>query len=181
MSLPKVKEWSIHSNSLVLSSSCLNYTWLRSMHSWERSSVWSSEIAIPSCYLIWCRMLLPDLGGLIDWPSQRCSLLTVCDTLDTQAKSWTFLDIQAFFVRLRSWPLQGTLWEMGTLLLPRFHTILAVSESLFSGGIFPPLHPQSFQHLPILPWKVILIRSGARILKIALKWKRKSRTQRQNA
>ena len=115
------------------------------------------------------------------WPSPSCSLLTSCDALDTQAKSWTFIDIQAAFI---SWDPDscGVLCGRRVLccLYAPTKSCLLIWEA-FLRLHTPSLYHQSFQHLPTLPWKVIPIPSGARILKILLKGRRKSRTQRQNA
>lgn len=66
------------------------------MKVWERPRLWSSEIPIPSYYLITCRMLHWIWEFPRHWSSQRCSLLTSDDVLDTQAESWTNRQPAAF-------------------------------------------------------------------------------------
>lgn len=118
----------------------------------RKARLWSSEVTMASCELISCRMsqhIFREFSAHWLWP--RSSLLTFCETLNTQAKSWTSIDIHAAFPQPRSVLLWGALWRAVGTLMPVVALTKPCPPSCFWEP-FPRLcpatsHRESLQHL----------------------------------
>lgn len=148
--------------------------WARYMKVWERPRLWSSEIPIPSYYLITCRMLHWIWEFPQHWSSQRCSLLTSDDVLDTQAKSWTNRHPAAFI-----WLILTPVGYSAASMHPQNPACLLIWKHFLRLHPLPPPSKLSTSAHHPLESPQSLQRTG--FWKFYSREKRKSGSQKQNA